>query len=452
MLSTSSSHAPSSLIPLRHQTHLLHHHSHNGHHHHHYQHQQHGYALSNVEEQFEEELEGGEENRTTESMRITLDEAIEMNQTLGFFHYRMFLLCGLAFMADALEVNLLAFLATCAGVEWSLSNAQKASITGIVFCGIIVGSAIWGVVSDLYGRKTGFILATLVVSIGGFFSSIAPSYGILLFCQSLVGLGIGGTSVPFDLLAELMPINKRGVFLIYIQYFWAVGSMAVSGLAWLLLDSYGWRTLALITVIPVALTSIVSILYLPESPRWLLSIGKCAQAEKILLDAAHLNGLRLPDFQLRPDDSSTSNNSHSSSSTINYLSIIKNRHIRNVMIPLWIVWGSFGFTYYGIILFVSRLYTTSSEDSLTCSFDYSSIFLNAMSEVFSVTLSAILVESIGRIKIQTVFYALGAIAVFFMGFRLPTLAMILIGMIGRIAVFTSSVRIFTTNHFEYFLL
>lgn len=434
-----SSSSANSHVPLRHQPHYLHvnhHHNHN-------------YTISRTDDCEEIEETRQESNDTG----MCLDDAIELNSKIGIFHYRILVLCGLAFMSDSLEVNLLAFLSTCAGIEWSLSYAQKASITGVVFCGIILGSALWGVVSDLYGRKVGFILATLVVSIGGFFTSIATSYGVLLFCRAIVGIGIGGTNVPFDLLAELMPAKKRGAFLVAIQYFWAIGSMMVSGLAWLLLDRYGWRILALITVIPVALTAVVSILYLPESPRWLLSVGKIASAEKVLQDAAELNGVYLPpSFQLRPDDSNMRSHASGSPSapstntthhhkSINYLSIIRDRHIRNIALPLWIVWGAFGFTYYGIILFVSRLYTTSSESGDSCSFNYSSIFFNAFSEIFSVTINLVLLESFGRVRMQTMFYALGGITVFLMGFDLPTVALILVGMIGRTSVFTSSVSL-----------
>ncbi|RYY72833.1 hypothetical protein EON63_20350 [archaeon] len=64
----------------------------------------------------------------------SLDEILEMIP-LGVFHYRVLLLCGLSFMCDALEVNLLSFLATCAGDEWGLSTTQKASISAVVFMG-----------------------------------------------------------------------------------------------------------------------------------------------------------------------------------------------------------------------------------------------------------------------------------------------------------------------------
>eukprot|EP01040_Poterioochromonas_malhamensis_P007299 gene7298-7875_t len=347
---------------------------------------------------------------------ITLDDALEMNK-VGFYQYRLLLLCGFAFMADALEVNLLSFLSVCAGKEWDLSDAEEASITGIVFAGIVCGSGFWGILSDKYGRKIAFIFATTIITVGG----------------GLVGFGIGGANVPFDLLAELLPVSQRGGFLVYIEYFWTFGSILVAGLAWACLSQSGWRTLALLTVIPVGITSLLSIIYLPESPRWLLAVGRNTEAEKIISDAAAVNGVKMPSFRLRNDQELHAAN-------VDYLDIVKEPHLRKVTLPLWMVWAGFGCTYYGIILFVTRLYSTSSDDddSDTCTFDYSSIFYNALSEVGAVTFNGLVLEHFGRVKMQTVFYALSAVTVFCMGLGIHDGALVAVGMIGRIAVMIAS--------------
>lgn len=66
-----------------------------------------------------------------------------------------------------------------------------------------------------------------------------------------MGFGVGGAYVPFDLLAEFLPPSHRGKFLIYIEFFWTMGSLMVAGLAWALLPTYGWRVLAYVTAVPV---------------------------------------------------------------------------------------------------------------------------------------------------------------------------------------------------------
>ena len=78
-----------------------------------------------------------------QSKILRLEEALE-SIPVSYFHYRLLLICGLAFMADSMEVSLLSFLSICAGNEWNLDDTQKASITSLVFGGELVGSLFWG--------------------------------------------------------------------------------------------------------------------------------------------------------------------------------------------------------------------------------------------------------------------------------------------------------------------
>lgn len=360
-----------------------------------------------------------------------LDDALE-SSPIGLFQYRILLMCGFAFMADALEVNLLSFLSTCAGDEWNLSNTQKASITGVVFGGIIIGSLFWGAFADRYGRKLTFVIVSAIITIGGFLTGAASSFPILLFIRAVVGFGIGGASIPFDLLAEFLPASHRGSFLIYIEYFWTIGSVFVTGLAWLFLDKYGWRVLSILTAIPVAITSIFSIFYLPESPRWLLSVGKSTEAEKVIKKAAAVNGYSMHPFSLICDTAVNDGD---------YFDLIRKKHLRNITLPLWLVWAIFGLTYYGIILFVSRIYAKANDDDSNnkCSFDYSSIFINSLAELGGVTISAFFLDRFGRIKMQIVFYFISGIAVFLMGFESSPVSILVTSIIGRMAVMAASV-------------
>lgn len=127
---------------------------------------------------------------------------------------------------------------------------------------------------------------------------------------------------------------------------------------------------------------------------------------------------------------------------LTYLDLLRNPSARRVSLPLWAVWGLFGFTYYGIILFVGRIYTTSASDddgSPSCSFDYSSIFINATSEVAGVTISALAIDRMGRIRVQCWFYVAAAVAVCVMGLGLPANAVLAVSIVGRMAVMAASV-------------
>ncbi len=382
-------------------------------------------------------------------------EAIDINEALeriplGLFQYRLLVMCGFAFMADALEVNLLSFLATCAGAEWNLSDAEKASITGIVFIGIIIGSLWWGSFADRYGRKMTFILVAITITAAGFITGAAPSFPILLFIRSIVGFGIGGANIPFDLLAEFMPSSHRGQFLIYIQYFWTFGSMFVTGLAWLCLGQFGWRTLAILTAIPVALTSLMSIFFLPESPRWLWINGRIDDAVDVIRQCSLVNGHSLPDFTLKH-----AHEGEKDKEITSYSSIVLDPSTRNTVLPLALIWMLFGVTYYGVILFVSRIYSKDNDDGNdggTCDFDYSSIFYNSLAELGGVTLSAFF-ASCGRVRTQSAFYFISGVTVLFMGL-IPNVSLVTAAsVLARMGVMAASVsRWFCVNCISVLLI
>jgi MFS family permease len=294
------------------------------------------------------------------------------------------------------------------GNEWGLSDLQRASITGVVFSGELLGGLFWGPVADLYGRKKAFLCASFVIVTCGFASGAAPNYEWLLVFRAFVGFGVGGLTVPFDLLAEFLPVAERGRFLLYIEYFWTFGSLFVAGVAWGALDLIGWRGLSYITAIPVTFSSIAAFIYLPESPRWLLVKGRYTEAEDVVKAAAAVSGVTLQPFSLnthmQPDDD-INFEPKILDENITYIDLVRTPQIRGISIPLWIIWGAFGFTYYGIILFVSRLYTSPGSESdgdstAICSFDYQSIFINACAEILGVFIAGLIIDPWGRTKTQ----------------------------------------------------
>eukprot|EP01031_Cornospumella_fuschlensis_P031901 gene31901-38569_t len=372
------------------------------------------------------------------SKSYSLDEMLE-RIPLGVFHYRMLLLCGLSFMCDSVEVNLLSFLATCAGDEWGLSDTQKASISAVVFVGIMMGSFFWGAFANIYGRKLTFLLSGLVISAGGFITAAAPSYIWLLIIRAVVGFGIGGASVSFDLLAEFMPTSHRGRFLIYIEYFWTIGSMFVNGAAWLSLDSLGWRALAIVTAVPVAITTLIGIYYMPESPRWLLTKNRSAEAAKIVAHAATVNDAALPPlFRLQPEAAEV----HEKASLWDYRVLLTDARYRTQSLSLWAIWAMFGFTYYGVILFIGRLYENKDDDGgddSQCSFDYSSLFINSTSELLGCTVGALLLERLGRVRSQAGFYLLSGVTALSMGLKgVHGGGLLFLSIVARAAVMTAS--------------
>jgi MFS family permease len=96
-------------------------------------------------------------------------------------------------------------------------------------------------------------------------------------------------AVPFDILAEFTPAHLRGKALMGIEFFWTAGTVFVNGMAWAMLAQTSWRWLVGVCSAPVLL-AMISFPWMPESPHWLLSVGRPKEAVQILRRAAALNG------------------------------------------------------------------------------------------------------------------------------------------------------------------
>lgn len=337
---------------------------------------------------------------------------------VSWFQIRLLCLCGLMFMTDAMEVTLLSFLSICAGVTFDLNDAQIASISSAVFAGQICGSLFWGPVADRYGRRIAFLLACALMTIGGVLSGLSPNFESLVIFRALVGAGVGGVTVPFDLLAEFLPPSERGSFLIFIEYFWTVGSIFVICMAWIVLRVDSWRILAYVTCIPVALGCFIAVWYLPESPRWLLMKGRGAEAKEVVLCAARVNGVELDDFTLQISEQEiTEAEAEAHKPVWEVYMPLFDKSIRNNTLLIMSVWMTFAFLYYGIILYVTRLYSDNSSDGDTvCAFEYTPILENSTSEFLGVTLAILFINHGGRVKTQSLGYFIGGVAVFVMAF------------------------------------
>ncbi|CAI7794555.1 unnamed protein product [Closterium sp. NIES-53] len=165
----------------------------------------------------------------------------------GFGPYQLFLVCytGLAWLADAMEMILLSFVGPAARCEFGLSAAEESLIASVVFLGVFLGSYMWGLMADAYGRRRGFMATALFTLFAGLLSAWSPTFLTLLVSRCLVGFGIGGASVVFSLCSEFLPSLSRGFWLVFIEFFWTIGSLIEAALAWAVMPSLHWSALLL---------------------------------------------------------------------------------------------------------------------------------------------------------------------------------------------------------------
>jgi hypothetical protein len=225
---------------------------------------------------------------------ITIDEAVDRIGH-GKFQNQILIAAGTSFMADSMEILLLSFLTLVLQYEWGWEGDNPIEIpiiTAVMFAGAMAGTLLLGPLGDRIGRKPILFCAASLISIFGLGTALCLDFTTLVICRFMVGFGIGGLTVPFDILAEFLPTENRGKYLLSIEYFWTIGSMLVPVIAYLSFELfYSWQLFVVICAIPCLVSLCASIMYVPESPRWLIMKGRKEEALEILKRAAIINGV-----------------------------------------------------------------------------------------------------------------------------------------------------------------
>lgn len=164
----------------------------------------------------------------------------------------------------------------------AMSKTQLEIIVGAVFGGSLLGTLFSGPLADKIGRR--FVIAIAAATfIAGIFCIISSKgFEFLFVGRLLLGGGIGIVSVAVPLYAlELAPTEHRGLCVSVFQLFLTSGILAAFFIDMLLVRSGNWHAMFEVVLIPAAVL-FVGVIFLPESPRWLLIKDKKDEAISIL--------------------------------------------------------------------------------------------------------------------------------------------------------------------------
>jgi putative MFS transporter len=317
---------------------------------------------------------------------LSLDPLVEQ-VGYGRFQRRLLWVCGLGWAADAMEVMLVSFALPAMAAEWSLSAAQKGLLATALFVGMLAGALIWGRLSDLIGRKLGFMATIGIDSLFGLLSAFSPNFAVFLVLRMLTGFGVGGTlPVDYAVFAEFLPAKDRGKRLVLLESFWAFGTLAAAGLAWLVVPHLGWRALFIVSAIPGVLLFAVRS-YVPESPRYLAVSGQQDEALQVLRNVAKINGKELDESAVLVAEQLAQEPQKSS------VKDLFSRELWLTTLLLWSIWFFISIGYYGIFTWIPS-WLRAKGFALPAVYPYS--FFMALAQLPGYFSAAYLVEKIGR--------------------------------------------------------
>jgi sugar porter (SP) family MFS transporter len=187
---------------------------------------------------------------------------------------------GLLFGYDTGVVSgALLFLHTSFG---NLSSFDKELVTSLLLVGAAVGAVGSGKLSDLIGRRPVILITAAVFVVGVLGAAFSPTFWFLVVMRFVIGLAVGSASMTVPLyIGEVAPPRVRGALVSFNQLAITSGILAAFLVDYALSSYAAWRLMFGLATIPAALL-FVGMLTQAESPAWLVTHGRIADARKVL--------------------------------------------------------------------------------------------------------------------------------------------------------------------------
>ena len=189
-------------------------------------------------------------------------------------------------------------------IQYGLDDVLQGWFVSSGLVGCVFGVIVAGVISDIFGRKKALIMSALLFSLSALGCSLANDFTYLVTYRLIGGIGVGVASVLSPIyISEIAPQSKRGMLTSLYQLAITLGILIAflsnafiqdlsitnafnDGALNKIFVSEQWRGMLGAETIP-ALSFLILLLFIPQSPRWLQSKGRIEEANRII-DKYHI--------------------------------------------------------------------------------------------------------------------------------------------------------------------
>ena len=198
------------------------------------------------------------------------------------FHRRILRLIGLGMFFDGFDIYLGASVLGATLRSGFSTLGENAAFVSSTFLGMMLGSLLTGFLGDRYGRRFTYQANLAVFGLASLAAAFAPNMAVLIALRFVMGLGLGAENVVgYSTMTEFVPPAQRGRWLGLVAVFVVTGLPVSALAAWALVPAFGWRAMFILGGVG-ALLVWQARKSLPESPRWLESVGRTQEAEALL--------------------------------------------------------------------------------------------------------------------------------------------------------------------------
>jgi putative MFS transporter len=201
---------------------------------------------------------------------------------ISSFHYRIFWLIGAGMFFDGYDLYVGASVLGAAVASKFAILPQVPQFISWTFVGMTIGSVIAGFLGDKYGRRFTYQFNLMVFGLASFAAAFAPDMDWLIAARFVMGLGLGAEIVVgYSTMTEFVPPASRGRWMAFMAFIVVAGFPATSIISTFVIPTWGWRPMFVIAGVGAMIVWYLR-KNLPESPRWLESNGREAEAETLM--------------------------------------------------------------------------------------------------------------------------------------------------------------------------
>jgi MFS transporter, putative metabolite:H+ symporter len=306
------------------------------------------------------------------------------------FHIKIRLILGIATFFDAVDLLAISFALPAIAGPWHLSPQEVGGIISSAFFGQLIGALFAGWAAEMFGRLRTVTLAVAIFSVMSVACAFAWDAQSLMAFRFIQGIGLGGeVPIATTYIIEFARREGRGRFYILYELVFSFGLVGAAVLGYWLVPIYGWQSLFYLGAIPAVL-ALFLLRLLPESPRWLASRGRVAEAEAIVSGIERdieASGKALPPVRVVAADQA------SQPSRRRWFEMLDPIYRRRTL-GVWAMWFCCFSTIYGLNTWMPTLYRTNFNLPLSQSLGYG-LIVQVCGIVGSI-LCAVSIDHVGR--------------------------------------------------------
>ncbi|WP_235346057.1 MFS transporter [Brevibacterium sp. UCMA 11754] len=322
-----------------------------------------------------------------------------------------------------------------ADAGFGMTDLHAGNIGSYATFGMLIGALCAGVMTDAIGRRRGIIICTIIFSVASAGCAIAPAAGTFGVFRTIAGVGLGGLlPTAIAMVSEFASDRRRNLSIGILMTAHQAGGIIAGFLGITVLQTFGWRSMYWVGVIPLILLVPLIFALLPESLSFLVAKGKYDKAQ---LTAQRL-GMEVP--------AAPAKGSADKGSFLRNLGQLFQR--RNGAITLLFWAASFGglLLVYGVSTWLPKL---MAAEGYALGSSLSFLIVINLGGIFGMLVAGRTSDSLGAVKVSMLWFLVTAVAVFLLSIKMPLALTYVVVFIAGFFLFSAQTMVYAAVAFVF---